>query len=181
MRVREVSMADLLDDSVRLYGSIWKSLLLFLAALLFVVIGLVLIAGWGIVGWIVGGVSVAFFGVAGVYWLTEAVWRRPSVRMDRGGMSVRAHLGAAGYLPWSEVTGATLYRVRRQRMLGIEVRDRQALIARTTPLRRFFMRANQGLGYPLVNIPQTAVADDLADVAEAMRRFKPDLKYTVEG
>jgi hypothetical protein len=173
-------MAELLADPVRLYGSRWKSLLLFLGALLFVVVGLAMVVAGGVGARILGGFCVVFFGVAGFHALRELLWRRPSVEMDHSGIRVRAHLGAAGHLPWEDVTGVGVYRVGRQRMLGIEVADPAALMTRTTPVRRFFMRANRGLGYPIVNIPQTAVADDLADVVEAMRRFRPGLPYTPE-
>lgn len=170
-------MADLVADSVRLYRSRWKSLKFLLGSLLFVLLGLALIAWVGVLGRIVGGIAVAFFGLCGVYLLAEVLWRRPTVELDRSGIRVRSHLAAAGYLPWAEVTGAVVYRIEGQRMLGIEVRDREGLIARATPLRRFLMRSNRRLGYPLVNIPQSAVADDLDDVLARMRRFRPDIEH----
>jgi hypothetical protein len=169
-------MADLVPDSVRLYPSRWTLLKVFLGSLLFVVVGLALIAWVGVIGRVVGGIAVAFFGLCGAYVLTEMLWRRPTVEMDRSGIRVRSHLAAAGYLPWAEVTGAIVYRVEGQRMLGIVVRDREGLIARATPLRRFLMRSNRRMGYPLVNIPQVAVAENLDDVLAGMRRFRPDIE-----
>jgi hypothetical protein len=174
-------MANPMVDSVRFYRSRWTSLKLVLASLLFVVIGLAMIAWGGVTARVVGGLAVAFFGLCGAYVLTEMLWRRPSVELDRGGIRVRSHLAAAGYLPWAEVTGAVVYEMGGQRMLGIEVRDREDLIARATPLRRFVMRSNRRLGYPLVNIPQTAVADDLDDVLGCLRRFRPDIDHTAVG
>jgi hypothetical protein len=95
--------------------------------------------------------------------------------MDRNGITVRAYFGAPGSIPWSEVTGVRTYRIGRQRMLAIDVVDESAVAARATPLGRFFARVNRGLGYPMVNVPQSAVAEDLEEVVRYMREFKTDL------
>jgi hypothetical protein len=89
-------------------------------------------------------------------------------------------MGAPGHIPWSEVIGARIYRIGRQRMLAIDVVDESVVMARATPVGRFFARANRGLGYPVVNVPQTAVAEDLEDVVRRMRGFKSDLRSTVD-
>ena len=160
---------------VKLYRSVWKSLLMFAGGLLFVLIGALLILSRGIFGWAVGGFTVAFFGLAAGYMGTEIVRRRPTLIMDRTGMTVRAYLGAPGYVPWSEVIGARIYRIGRQRMLAVDVVDESAVTARATPIGRFFARANRGLGYPVVNVPQSAVAENLEHVVRYMRDFKSDL------
>jgi hypothetical protein len=64
-------------------------------------------------------------------------------------------------------------------MLALEVADEAAVAARMTAVGRQLLRANRGLGYPVVNIPQTAVADDLHEVVGHVRRFKPDITYTI--
>jgi hypothetical protein len=146
--------------------------------LIFAMVGVLLILASGLVGWLVGVVCIAFFGTAAAYILVEIVWRRPTVVMDRDGITVRAYLGAPGRISWTEVTGARTYRIGRQRMLALEVADESAVAARTTPVSRFFARANSALGYPVVNVPQSAVAKDLDEVVTLMRGFKPDLRST---
>jgi hypothetical protein len=146
--------------------------------LMFVLVGVLLVLASGVVGWLVGGVCIAFFGTAAAYLLAEIVWRRPTVVMDRDGVTVRAYLGAPGRLSWADVTGARTYRIGRQRMLALNVADESALVTRMSPLSRFFARANRGLGYPVVNVPQSAVAEDLDEVVTLMRGFKPDLRST---
>jgi Bacterial PH domain len=170
-----LTMAEVTAEVVRLYRSVWKSLLLFAGGLLFVMVGALIILSRGIFGWVVGGFTVGFFGLAAGYMAVEIVRRRPTVMMDHTGITVRTYFGAPGLIPWSEITGVRSYRIGRQRMLALDVVDESAVAARATPVGGFFARVNRGLGYPVVNVPQSAVAENLEDVVRYMRDFKSDL------
>jgi hypothetical protein len=66
-----VAMAKVTAEVVRLYRSVWKSLLLFAGGLFFAMVGALIILSRGIFGWVVGGFIFGFFGLAAGYMAVE--------------------------------------------------------------------------------------------------------------
>jgi len=97
------------------------------------------------------GVVAALFGLAGaVYGVRKSFDRKPGLVLSAAGLVDNSSGVAAGFIPWSEVTGLSLFQMRRQRMLIVHVADPEKYIARGNALQRMLNRANTGMvGSPI--------------------------------
>jgi hypothetical protein len=98
--------------------------------------------------WIVhalGALSVLFFGACAVYAITKVFDRQPGLVLGPAGLVDNSSAVAAGFIPWSDVTGVEIFRFGRQKMLVIRVADPEKYIARGNPLKRALNRANTGM------------------------------------
>jgi hypothetical protein len=57
---------------------------------------------------------------------------------------------AAGFIPWSEIIGAEIYQIQRQKMLIIKVRNPEEFIQRGSLLKRITVKINSKMcGSPI--------------------------------
>ncbi len=102
-----------------------------------------------------GTLAILFFG-AGLMWgLVRLVAPKPAVLLDNEGLHDHASLTSAGFIPWSEIELVVNLSMGRQRMLSIQVRDPETLVARTSGLKRLALRANLKMSTTPFHIPQT--------------------------
>jgi hypothetical protein len=104
--------------------------------------------------WVIHGLGIvaALFGVAGVaYGVVKSFDRKPGLTLSSAGLVDNSSAVAAGFIPWSEVTGLGTFQVRRQRMLVVHVADPGRYIERENALKRALNRANASMcGSPIV-------------------------------
>ena len=113
-----------------------------------------------------------FFGLGGLYALYRLFSPLPALVISAEGLVDSASMANAGFIAWNEIQEVIVHTYGNQKMLGIEVKDPQALLARLGKLKRGLLAANAALGAPLVNIPQIAISQPLEEVAEIMARFR---------
>jgi hypothetical protein len=92
-----------------------------------------------VTGWILGGVCVLFFGVAGVHQVRLLVNRRPAIVIDGKGLTDNTLALSVSFLPWAEVTSFR----SGGRWVVVEVADIQTVRARISPARRLMLLANR--------------------------------------
>jgi len=107
-----------------------KIILLFLGSTAFVIAGIWL---WRIAEQqshyeplyvhIVAVMSVAFFGLCGLFALTKLFDRRPGLIVDSLGIVDNSSGLSAGRIPWREIRSLRVSRVRNQRVLTLELED----------------------------------------------------------
>ncbi|MFI7578214.1 STM3941 family protein [Micromonospora sp. NPDC049497] len=167
--------------TVRVYAPRSKLLLLLLASAAFVLASLWIIdASRGFLGILTGVVGIAFFGLGGVYFFLELVYRRPTLQIDAEGITDRASLASAGRLDWPEIGTVKIHSVAGQRMLAIMVHDPNAVITRAGLVRRAFLRMNLATGFPPVNVPESALPYSLEALVDEMRRHNPDVQVSTD-
>lgn len=105
-----------------------------------------------------GLAAIVFFGIIGLYALKKLFDRRPGLVFNDSGIVDNASGVAAGFIPWSEVVGAEIFEIQKQKLLVIKVRDPQEYIARGGSLRRTLNKAN----YKMVGSPISISANTLA-------------------
>ena len=98
------------------------------------------------------GVAALFFGAAGVAWgIAKSRDKKPGLILNAEGMTDNSSAVAAGFIPWSEVTGVDTFQVSNQRMLVIRVTDPTKYIERGGAVKRSLNRANANMcGSPIV-------------------------------
>lgn len=141
-----------------------------LAAAGFVSVGLfvgffseIIEVGFGIII-LVTYIGVPFFGLGLIYFLYRLVVRKPALVVSAEGIYDNASALSAGQLRWEEIELVCPYSFGSQRMLGITLKDEQAVLARQNFLKRLLMRVNKNLAGYLINLPQSSLpmtADEL--------------------
>lgn len=167
------SRAD--PQRLQLYAGRTKLILILLGSIAFVVLGAWLgscdisrrLELWQIV--LGSYIGIPFFGACGLFAGYRLVRRRPALELDSIGMTDAASAVGAGRLRWEEVDHAVLYKYSGQAMLGIVPKDLDAVLLRQPAFRRFVMRSNLALGCPPINIPQSGLSMNLAELAELLR------------
>lgn len=104
------------------------------------------------------GVLAFLFGMAGaVFGIRKTFDRKPGLVLSTAGLVDNSSGVAAGFIPWSEITGLSLFQMHRQRMLIVHVADPEKYIARGNPLRRALNRANTGMAGSPIAISSSAL------------------------
>lgn len=98
------------------------------------------------------GAAAALFGAAGVaYGIAKSRDKKPGLTLSSAGMVDNSSAVAAGFIPWSEVTGLDTFQIQSQRMLVVHVTNPGKYIERGSALKRALNRANAGMcGSPIV-------------------------------
>jgi hypothetical protein len=110
--------------------------------------------------WFVHGLGIvsALFGVAGVvFGVRKSFDKAPGLILNAEGMVDNSSAVAAGFIPWSEITGLSIFQIHTQRMLVIHLADPAKYIERGSAIKRSLNRANTSMcGSPIV-ISSTAL------------------------
>lgn len=125
-----------------------------------------------------GLVSIVFFGSLGLYALKKLFDREPALVFNNSGFVDNASSVSAGFIPWSEVVGAVIFQIQKQKLLIIYVRNPEKYIARGSSLKQKLNRAN----YKMVGSPISIAANVLEiNFSELVSLFDQYLrKYGVE-
>lgn len=118
-----------------------------------------------------GLAAILFFGSCGVYGLFKMFDKRPGLVFSSAGIVDNASAAAAGFIPWSDVTGAHVYEMRGQKMLVIGLRDPQKYTDRGNALRRALNRANSGMSGSPVSISPVALKVGFAELVALFDRY----------
>ena len=104
--------------------------------------------------WFIHGLGVVamFFGAAiAAYAIRKSFDAKPGLTLSAAGMVDNSSAVAAGFIPWSEVTGLDVFQIQSQRMLVVHVADPGKYIERGNAMKRALNRANAGMcGSPIV-------------------------------
>lgn len=107
--------------------------------------------------WMIHGVGAGaflFFGACAVYAIVKVFDGKPGLVLGPTGLVDNSSAVAAGFIPWSEVTGVEIFQLGAQKMLVVKVVDPEKYIGRGNLLKRALNRANTGMcGSPVVISP----------------------------
>ena len=122
------------------------------------------------------GIAALLFGAAGaVYGVRKLFDGKPGLILSSAGLVDNSSGVAAGFIPWSEITGMGIFQMHRQRMLVLTVADPEKYIGRGNPLQRMLNRANAGMVGSPIAISSNALRipfDELqAEIAAYLARY----------
>lgn len=171
------------EQSLVVYPRRWKLAQMALGASALVLVGLFIVffsevievrAGIIIiiVAYVVAYIGVPFFGVGLIYLLYRLVVRKPALVVSAEGIYDNASALSAGQLRWEEIELVCPYSFGSQRMLGITLKEEQAVLARQNSLKRPLMRVNKHLaGYP-INLPQNSLPMTVDELMPDINRYR---------
>ncbi len=124
--------------------------------------------------WLVYGLglaSIIFFGACGLYGLRKAFDKRPGLVLNSSGVFDNASGVAAGFIPWSEITGTSVYEIQGHKYLAVGVSDPQKYVDRGNALKRALNRANNGMGGGAVTISSVALEIGFPELVSLFERY----------
>ncbi|MGF7047030.1 hypothetical protein J2T13_001532 [Paenibacillus sp. DS2015] len=142
------------------YPSILKMLGLTLGAMMFVVIGMVLMKYGGTEDFggikvtLVGGLSIVVFGPCMVYFIYRLFNLKPMLIINEEGIMDTSSLISAGELKWSEIQEIKVYQFMGQKFIGIQLYDLEAFLSQKSSFKRVLMKINARMVKSPINIAQ---------------------------
>ena len=116
------------------------------------------------VGYILGGLGLAFFGLGGVLTLWRELRPGPKVVINNEGIEDR-RLGT-GLIRWREILHLSIQTVQSHRYLCIDLVDPEKQLAKMPRWRRPICRANRLMGFPEIAIDLSLLTPTLDQVWE---------------
>lgn len=98
----------------------------------------------------VGIACIVFSGLCSILAVRKFFDKRPGLVLNSTGIIDNSSGIAAGFIPWSEITGAEIYKFQRQKMLIVKVRNPEEFIQRGNLLKRITVRMSHKMcGSPI--------------------------------
>jgi hypothetical protein len=93
----------------------------------------------------IGVVAILFFGLCAVFGARKLLDKRPGLILNSAGLLDNSSAVAAGFVPWSEVVGFSIFEVQHQKTLVVRVREPERYIAAGGMFKRMLNRMNYKL------------------------------------
>ena len=119
-----------------------------------------------------GLVAIVFFGIAGLVALKKLFDTKPALILNKSGIVDNASAVAAGFIPWSEVVGARIVDVQKQKMLVIDVRDPEKYLARGNLVKQTLNKANYKMVGSPVSISANVLAIDFSELTSLFDQYQ---------
>jgi hypothetical protein len=137
-----------------------------------------------------GLAAILFFGLCGLYALKKLFDKKPALVFNNSGIVDNASSVSPGFIPWSEVVGAELWEMQKQKLLIVKVRDPQEYFERGNPLRRKLNQANHKMVGSPISIHSNALKIEFSELASLFNRYQrkygvatggADMRYPLPG
>lgn len=118
------------------------------------------------------GIGIPFFGLCALWGLRKLFDTRPGLILSSNGFVDNASALAAGFVPWTDVTGTHVVEIKRQRILMVTVKNPEHYIARGGPVTRLLNRGNMRMAGSPIAISANSLKigfDELLAAFEANR------------
>jgi hypothetical protein len=119
-----------------------------------------------------GLVAIVFFGIFGLVGLKKLFNNKPALILNKSGIVDNASSVSAGFIPWSEVVGARIVDVQKQKMLVINVRNPEEYIARGNLLKQTLNKANHNMVGSPISIPSNVLAINFSELTSLFDQYQ---------
>lgn len=165
-------------DSVIIYPSRGKLLLLACGGAAFVALGVFLLQSSDTEERLIGIASIVFFGFGMLYAVARLVRPTPALVIHSSGIFDNASGLSAGFLSWEEISGVYVAKIKGQRFLAIAVKDADGFLSRQSGIKAKMMKMNIKLAGAAVNIPANTLPISLEELIQTMQQKCPSLQVT---
>jgi hypothetical protein len=124
-----------------------------------------------------GLASIVFFGIFGLLALKKLFDKKPGLVFNNSGIVDNTSSTSPGFVPWSEVVGAEVFEIQKQKMLIVMVRNPQEYMARGSLLRRTLNKANYKMVGSPISISSTALGINFSELVSLFDQYQQ--KYGV--
>lgn len=134
-------------------------------SLAFVALGIWLIPRNPFIGWL----GVLFFAFAGIGWAKKLFSKKPGLVFNSIGIVINRNNFSIGLIPWSDITGFSIFEVRGSKMLVVLLNEPEKYIEVGSSIRRNLNKINyQMSGSPIAIASSTLKIsfDELMEIAQ---------------
>ncbi|MBA0048231.1 STM3941 family protein [Mycobacteroides sp. LB1] len=120
----------------------------------------------------IAGIGIPFFGFCGLWALRKLFDTKPGLILSSKGFTDNASAIAAGFVPWTDVTGIHVVEIKKQRTLIVTVKNPEHYIAKGSAARQLLNRANMRMAGSPIGISANSLKigfDELIAQFEANR------------
>jgi hypothetical protein len=126
-------------------------------------------------------IGAPMFGVVLIYICFRLLRPSPAVVINRAGILDQASIFSAGFIHWHEIKTMYVYRVIDKPMLGIIPFDNDVIIARQSPVKKFFFRIHKSaLVGPPISIPGVVLPMSPEELLAMIHRYHEKLPSNSE-
>lgn len=164
-------------DSIVIYPKIGKLILLGFGSFLFVVLGVIFAfnqveLGISLFAVIIASyIGVPFFGLCFLYYVKRIIIRKPSLVVNKDGITDNSSLISIGLMKWSEIERIYLYDYMGQKFIGIIPYDYQSIISNIHPMKKAVINMNKRMIEAPINIVQNTVSVPLEQIIEYSKEY----------
>jgi hypothetical protein len=90
----------------------------------------------------IGVLSIVFFGFCGLWGVKKAFDKKPGLVLNSVGIFDNSSGISVGAIPWSEITGFSIFEIQNQKMLVVKVLDPDKYINNANAFKRMINKAN---------------------------------------
>lgn len=128
-----------------------------------------------------GVAAIVVFGLMGAFFARKFFDKKPGLILDSSGITDNASAAAAGFIPWSDVTGTGVFEMSGAKMLVVMVREPENYVERGNAVKRKLNKANFNMVGSPISISSTALATDFVELQSTFDRYIQKYVANVEN
>ena len=122
--------------------------------------------------------AIVLFGLLAIFFFRKLFDNKPGLVFSNAGIVDNASAVAAGFIPWSEVIGSSIFEMPQQKMLIILVRDPEKYVDRGNAVKRKLNQANYKMCGSPISISANALKIDFSELHSLFDQYQQ--KYGAE-
>ena len=120
----------------------------------------------------VGLASIAFFGLCALAGLRKLFDRKPGLVLNSSGIIDNSSAISAGLIPWTEIKGAEIFEVSKQKMLIIKVTNPEKYVARANWLKQATNKASQSMCGSSISISANSLKISFPELLSIFNQYQ---------
>jgi hypothetical protein len=117
-------------------------------------------------------VALPLFSYSTVMSLKYLLSKAPILNINQSGITDHASGLSVGYIPWSDILGAEITQIEKQKYLHIYLKNPEAYVKKASIARRLMMKVNLLFGGSPISIAQSIMSESLEDILFKINQFK---------
>lgn len=117
-------------------------------------------------------VGLPLFSYSTVMSLKHLLTKAPVLNINQSGITDNASGLSVGFIPWSDISGAEIMLIEKQKYLHIYLENPEAYVKKASIARRLMMRVNLLFGGSHISIAQLIMGENLEDILFKINKFK---------
>lgn len=119
----------------------------------------------------IGLVSIVFFGACGAFGIKKLFDKKAGLVFNSSGVIDNSSGVSAGLIPWSEIVGAEIFEIHKQKTLIIKVRNPQQYIERGGRLKQALNKANYKMCGSPIAITSNALKINFSELLSLFHQY----------
>lgn len=120
---------------------------------------------------ITGLIGIIFFGLAFLFIIYRLFKPKNILTINIDGFIDNSSAISLGYIPWSEVEKIKEFKVISERFIGVELKNEEEYLKRTSNIKLKLLKINLKIGYPIISINLNSTKADIEVITLIMIEY----------